>query len=172
MKMLASGGLEPLTDGVRGADASNPEGYYELERVKLLDQGGDVSWLYHARGKGVKVISHLLPFLPHDCTYHVLFLHRNLSEVVRSQNAMLASRGEESATDDERTVSILAEHVEKVRRFMSARRRMHVIELPHADLLREPLDQARRIREFLGVRLDAERMAAAVDPRLYRNRAG
>ena len=38
MQMLAAGGLPPLTDGVRTADESNPEGYFELEAVKDLDK--------------------------------------------------------------------------------------------------------------------------------------
>ncbi len=34
MQMLASGGLKTVTDNVRTADADNPRGYYELEKVK------------------------------------------------------------------------------------------------------------------------------------------
>ncbi len=30
MKMLSEGGLELVTDGIRTADDSNPNGYYEL----------------------------------------------------------------------------------------------------------------------------------------------
>jgi hypothetical protein len=36
MKMLESGGLKILTDNLREADANNPKGYYEFERVKKL----------------------------------------------------------------------------------------------------------------------------------------
>jgi hypothetical protein len=44
------------------------------------------------------------------------------------------------------------------------------IEINHKDVLDQPLQQATRINQFLGGRLDIERMAAAVDQKLYRNR--
>ncbi len=56
MKMLAAGGLDPITDHVREADADNPKGYYEFERVKKLPDG-DIAWVEHAQGKSVKVIT-------------------------------------------------------------------------------------------------------------------
>jgi hypothetical protein len=36
MKMLEAGGLPILTDNLREADANNPKGYYEFERVKKM----------------------------------------------------------------------------------------------------------------------------------------
>jgi hypothetical protein len=58
MKMLAAGGLEPLTDNIRAADEDNPKGYYEFERVKQIEKDRD--WLEDARGRVVKLISALL----------------------------------------------------------------------------------------------------------------
>ena len=37
MKMLEAGGLPALTDNIRTADADNPKGYYEFERVKQTE---------------------------------------------------------------------------------------------------------------------------------------
>ncbi len=39
MKMLEAGGMTPLTDRLRAADADNPNGYYEFECVKKLPLG-------------------------------------------------------------------------------------------------------------------------------------
>ena len=64
MGMLEAGGVTPLVDGVRAADASNPKGYFEFEPVKALTIDGDPSWLPAARGKAVKIISFLLTWLP------------------------------------------------------------------------------------------------------------
>src|ERR1700682_4057584 len=89
MKMLESGGLEVMTDGLRVADASNPNGYYEVERVKRLNSDDDRSWLAQSRGKAIKIISFLLTYLPDSNDYHVIFMHRSLDEVIKSQNAML-----------------------------------------------------------------------------------
>jgi hypothetical protein len=171
MKMLAEGGIPLLTDGVRAADESNPEGYYELEKVKELDKAGDLSWLNQARGKVVKIISFLLPRLPDTLDYRVLFMHRDLHEVIASQNRMLVQRGESAGTDDDRMMTLFDEHVKKVKQVIAARPCFDVIDIDYHDVLDQPHRQATRINEFLGGGLDMERMAAAVDQRLYRNRA-
>ncbi len=52
MKMLESGGMPIVSDDLRPADEGNPQGYYELERVKELDKGGDTSWTRAATRAG------------------------------------------------------------------------------------------------------------------------
>ena len=84
MQMLEAGGLEVVTDRHRVPDESNPRGYFELERVKALE-AGDVSWVAEARGKVVKVIAYLLKHLPSTLNYRVIFIIRNLDEVLGSQ---------------------------------------------------------------------------------------
>ena len=100
MKMLDAGGLSLIEDNIRTADEDNPKGYYEDERVKDLGRTADKTWLREARGKAIKIISHLLKELPPDNNYKVLFIRRNLDEVLASQAKMLVRRGEESATED------------------------------------------------------------------------
>ncbi|MEJ2312995.1 MAG: hypothetical protein P8Y11_11410, partial [Gemmatimonadales bacterium] len=86
MQMLASGGMPIVSDYLRQADESNPQGYYELESVKELDKGGDTSWLRAARGRVVKIIAYLLKYLPKDLNYKVVFMQRDLTEVLASQS--------------------------------------------------------------------------------------
>jgi len=62
MQMLAAGGLRPLTDGARPADGQNERGYFEHSAVKGLRR--DASFLGEARGRAVKIIAQLLPFVP------------------------------------------------------------------------------------------------------------
>ncbi len=171
MKMLAEGGIPLLTDGVRAADENNPEGYYELEKVKELEKATELSWLDQDRGKAVKIISFLLPHLPDTLDYRVLFMHRDLHEVIASQNRMLADRGEPTGADDDRMMILFDDHVKKIKQVIAARPCFDVIDIDHRDVLHQPTQQATRINEFLGGGLDVERMAAAVDQRLYRNRA-
>ncbi len=172
MKMLADGGMELLTDGVRTADESNPEGYYEFEKVKQLDKAGDLSWLNDARGKAVKIISYLLRYLPDSLNYRVIFMHRNLHEVIASQNKMLVQRDEPAGADDDRMLALFEEHSKHVKHLMASRSCFDVIEISYNEVLDRSRQQATRINEFLGGGLDVERMAAAVDQQLYRNRAG
>jgi hypothetical protein len=170
MKMLADGGMDLLTDGARTADESNPEGYYEFEKVKQLNKARDLSWLNDARGKAVKVISYLLPHLPDTLNYRVIFMHRNPHEVIASQNKMLVERGEPAGADDDRMLALFEQHLKKVKRVIANRSCFDIIEINYKDVLDQPLQQATRINQFLGGRLDIELMAAAVDQRLYRNR--
>ncbi len=171
MKMLAEGGISLLTDGIRVADESNPEGYYEFEKVKQLDKAGDLSWLNQARGKAVKIISFLLPNLPDTLDYRVIFMHRDLHEVIASQNRMLVKRGEPAGADDDRMLTLFDDHLKKVKQVIAARPCFDVIDIDYHEVLDQPRRQATRISEFLGGGLDVECMAAAVDQRLYRNRA-
>ena len=62
MQLLDAGGIAVVTDNLRTADADNPRGYYEFEKVKRLKN--DASWLPDARGKAVKIVSQLLFDLP------------------------------------------------------------------------------------------------------------
>src|SRR5215210_2604024 len=118
MKMLEAGGLEVVTDGLRGADSSNPNGYYEYERVKTLTAGDDTAWLADARGKAVKIISFLLTYLPESYDYAVVFMHRDLGEIIASQNTMLDARGEARGAADDRTRVHYEQHLEQVERFL------------------------------------------------------
>jgi hypothetical protein len=171
MKMLQAGGLEVLTDGIREADSSNPKGYFEFEPVKQLDKNG-TAWLEDARGKAVKIISFLLTWLPEDYDYRVVFMQRDLHEVVASQNRMLIHRSETPGMleEDERVRQQYEEHLAKVRRFLASRRCFSVLAVDYRRTLALPREEALRISEFIGGRLDVGRMADAVDPALYRNR--
>jgi hypothetical protein len=170
MRMLAAGGLAVVTDGERAADEDNPLGYFEVERVKALGSGDDSRWLAQARGKAVKVISFLLAKLPAGHDYRVVFLQRSLPEVLASQKKMLARRGEASSTSDERMAELFEQHLREVRALLRDDARFEALDVAYADVIADPAGEARRIARFLAAGLDVERMTAAVDPALYRNR--
>ncbi len=171
MKMLEAGGLPVLTDGQRTADEDNPKGYYEVERVKDLAREADKGWLAEARGKGLKVISFLLKSLPPNFNYKVVFIRREMEEVLASQRKMLARRGETEETAPERMRALFEDNLWRASYQLKRRPEFETIELHYSAVLARPLEEARRLGAFLGGGLDAEAMAAAVDPQLYRNRA-
>ncbi len=171
MKMLQAGGLPVVTDGLRTADEDNPKGYYEVERVKDLAREADKSWLGGARGKAVKVISYLLKSLPPTFNYKVVFIRRDLKEVLASQRKMLARRGEAEDTAPERMRALFEDDLWRASYQLKRRPEFESIELHYSAVLARPLEEAQRLAAFLGGGLDAESMAAAVDPELYRNRA-
>lgn len=171
MKMLDAGGIELVTDNERTADVDNPKGYFEDERVKNLAEVEDRSWIVDARGKGIKVVSSLLQYLPRELNYQLLFMRRHLHEVVASQNKMLERRGETSDTTDERMIELYESHLRRISAMLRHAPHIRSIDLHYTVVLESPREEAERIREFLRLDLNVERMAAVVDERLYRNRA-
>jgi len=170
MKMLEAGGIPPLTDSIRTADDDNPKGYYEFERVKAMDKG-DTAWLADAQGKVVKVISALLKYLPADYQYKVVYIRRNMPEILASQRKMLIRRGEDpDKMDDEQMAALFNKHVAQVEQWLKARPNMSVLYVHYSEILADPQPQIARINEFLGGQLDTLQMGMVVDPNLYRNK--
>ncbi len=102
MRMLAAGGVPMVMDEHRPADEHNPHGYFEDQRVLRLAR--ESAWVEEARGKAVKVVSRLLPYLPAQFEYRVLFMQRDLLEVYDSQQAMLESRGDDAAAQERQPI--------------------------------------------------------------------
>lgn len=173
MQMLAAAGIPIVTDRERTADEDNPRGYFEFERVKQLKT--DRSWLPEAEGKAVKVIHLLLAELPDDRPYRVIFMQRDLREVIDSQATMLkrsARAGAQLPAD--RLAAIYRQQLSSVDAWLAARPNFAVLRLEHRQVVHQPKEAARAVLEFLGEPADDARvqaMAAAVDPSLHRNRA-
>src|SRR4029077_16584122 len=141
MQMLQGGGLEILTDAVRMPDASNPKGYLEFEAVKDLDKGPAPAWLGQARRKAVKIVSSLVTWLPETYNYQVIFMRRDLDEVIASQNKMLVSRGTPpDSSQDEQVRALYARHVEDTLRFLRARPSVSTLVVDYAETLSNPAD--------------------------------
>jgi len=171
MKMLEAGGLPIMTDGERTADIDNPEGYFEYERVKDLENETDTSYVQRGRGKVLKVISFLLRFLPDDNQYRVIFMRRDLDEVLASQDKMIARRKAEDSTDPEALKEQYRNDIVRARLFCRKKANFEYIEIPYRDTIERPAETAKTVNAFLGHVLDEMAMAAVVDPSLYRNRA-
>ena len=170
MKMLEAGGIPPMTDELRTADDDNPKGYYEFERVKQMDKG-DVAWVPEARGKAVKIISALLKYLPADERYRVIFIRRDIDEILASQRKMLIHRGEDpDKQDDAQMKRLFEKHVRQVEEWLAAQKHIQTLYVHYSDMLGNPGPQIERVNTFLGGKLDPARMAEVVDPQLYRNK--
>lgn len=170
MKMLEAGGVPILTDAVRTADEDNPKGYYEYERVKDLEKETDKSYVQQGRGKALKVISWLLKDLPDDNTYKIIFMRRDLGEVIASQNKMIQRRGEVDNSDDAMMKDAYLNHLASVRILSRKRDNFEMIEVRYDDAVKDSRAAAKAVNDFLGGKLDVERMVAVVDAELYRNR--
>lgn len=172
MTMLAAAGLPVVTDEIRTADEDNPKGYFELEQIKDLDKTRDKSWLRQHRGKVVKIISFLLKDLPDDNAYKVLFMRRNLDEVIASQNKMLVRRGEPTdPAGDAKMIENYKLHLRKVELMIRDKANVRWLDVSYNDVVQDPRKPAAEVAGFLGSGLDVDRMVSAVDASLYRNRA-
>ena len=176
MQVLQAGGIPPLTDRERAADDDNPKGYYELERVKKLKEG-DSAWIKEAANpqgapsRAVKVISALLEHLPPDYDYKVIFMQREMAEILASQKQMLLRRGEPvDAVSDEVMASLFTQHLAKVQKWLAQQKNIQVLYMPYARLVDQPAQEVARLVKFLGVKLDEQAMRQAPDQSLHRQR--
>jgi len=168
MRMIGEGGIPILSDGLRVPDEDNPNGYYEFERVRRTRQ--DPSWIPDALGKVVKMVHLLLLELPLTHEYRVVFMRRDLREVIKSQNRMLP-RLNKPADDlpDERVAEIYKRQIETTLTYLQSHDDyFRVIEVDYNVLIKNPLDLVRRVGAFFDG-LNTDEMVKAIDVRLYRN---
>lgn len=171
MQMMAAGGMPVLTDGQRPADANNPRGYFELESVKSLARNQDV--VGQAEGKVVKVISSLLPSLPKQFDYRVIFMCRPLEEVVSSQNRMLERLGKEvPPTPTTAVIAAFQEHLRKIRSWLSQQPNIAVLYVDYPAVVEAPEEQTAKICAFLGRELDRAAMIRQIERSLHREKSG
>jgi predicted AlkP superfamily phosphohydrolase/phosphomutase/tetratricopeptide (TPR) repeat protein len=172
MQMLVAGGLPAVTDGLRQADEDNPRGYFEYEPVKHMR--GDGSWLKDAKGKAVKIVAPLIPDVPLDTAMRVVFIERDLDEILASQGKMIARRGEQIADTPARRARLKDQYeksVLRVKTFLANRPQTHLLSLDRTAVLKDPTQAADALNRFLGGGLDSARMAAEVEPSLNRQGA-
>ncbi len=170
MKMLAEGGLPILTDSRREADEDNPNGYFEIELSKALKEG-ERKWVYSASGKVVKVISYLLEFLPAELTYDIIFMERDIQEILASQKKMLERRGETQSISDVEMDAQLREHLKRVKFWLARQPAMKVLYVNYNAMMKNPEKLCRSIVDFLDLPLDVEAMQSVPNGSLYRNRS-
>ena len=165
MQMLRAGGVEILSDHQREADRSNPKGYFELEAVKSLAK--DNSCLKNQTGKAVKVISSLLKYLPKDQNYKVIFINRNIQEIIRSQQKMLDKIVDKYPKS---LLKIFNKKAQRVKDWAENQPNIDICNFHYEDIIENPQKEVDRIINFLNAPLRKERMINVIDPSLYRTK--
>jgi len=169
MQMQAAGGVPIVSDGERVADADNPRGYCEWERIKLLPKAP--ACIEEAEGKAVKVISQLLFALPAGHDYRIIFMERPLPEVVASQAEMIRRRGTIGAALPEAAlIAGLKAHLNQVNAWLAQRPGVELLRVQYHAVLRDPEATAGKLQNLIGRELEVQSMARKVDPLLYRQR--
>jgi len=170
MQMLVAADMEVLTDDVRTADSDNPNGYYELELVQKIEH--DKSWLPSAQGKVLKMVSPLLTHLPDEFDYDIIFMRRDLNEIIASQSKMIENR-KTNGTDlnNENLIRTYKRHLKDIYTWMGPKTNIRTISIQYQNLIKNPNATAVSLVNFLDTPLDTTAMAAVIDAKLYRNRA-
>ena len=174
MQMLAAGGIPILTDDKRQPDQDNPRGYFEWEKVTRLCAEPEI--IAEAEGKAVKVISRLLNCLPTTHEYKIIFMLRASRELIDSQELMAQHRGITTLNRPAFEAAVghaFAVHLREVGEWwMTQPTSTEWMSVEYLDTVQHPKGIAWTIRDFISQpQLDLDRMAAAVDPSLYRNRS-
>jgi hypothetical protein len=172
MRMLETGGLPVMIDHIRVPDESNPKGYYEFERVKQMKEG-NTEWVSESKGKVVKIISALLEHLPSAHQYRIVFMKRNMNEILASQREMLLRRGEPTdRISDQELADLYENHLARITGWLAQQPNIKVIYLHYNQILENPHAPIAQLCEFLQpFPLDPDKMLSVVEASLYRQRA-
>jgi tetratricopeptide (TPR) repeat protein len=181
MQVLEAAGVPPFTDNKRQADDSNRRGYYEHDKVASLLSNPDKSWIRDAKGTAIKVVVPLLAGLPHKLRkpdaepeplqYRILFMERDMEEILWSQDRMLKRVGKSPAAG-EKTVDISKAYRQQERHAKSwcVSMRIPAMSVSFEALVHRPDEILPQIAGFLGVADKVSAMRACIDPALHRAR--
>jgi hypothetical protein len=185
MQLLEAAGLPAFTDGRRAADASNEKGYYEHDQVAALLTSPDKSWLAGARGHSLKVVAPLLAALPlkiqkstinnqqstiSSLHYRILFMEREMEEILDSQDSMLARLGKPTHPGAD-IAKAYRQQVRHAKTWLTGRG-IPAMSVSYADLVHRPDEALPPLAAFLGVPEKLAAMRAVIDPTLHRARRG
>lgn len=171
MNMLEGGGIEVFSDKVREGDKSNPEGYFEHEKVKTLGREND--WLKEARNKALKVVSPLVRYLPSSEVYNVIWVKRPLTEVLVSQEIMRGMPREEVMRNFpfQKAVDLQNEE-ERMKKWLSAQPNMRLLEVDFYDCINSPDAVVQEVAKFTKQDLNFEGAKSRIKAKLHRNKLG
>jgi len=165
MQMLNKGGVEVLTDNNREADISNPKGYFEYNPVMSIHK--DNTWLELAKDKSVKVVAPLLKFLDPQYRYKVIFMKRDLTEIVKSQQKMIGKDPEALPT---RLFESYKKHLNLADVWKNKEPGVELIYIDYKDALNNTNEVVDKVVSFIDVTMDTTKMINCVDKSLYRNK--
>lgn len=167
MQMLERGGMTVLTDKKREADINNPKGYYEYELVKNL--GRESAWLNDLDDEVVKIIAQLLPHLSEKRGYRVIFMERDIEQILRSQQKMIGKTPEQQNAYPLGLATTFAKQLSYVKKWMEHQPNVETLFVKYTDVINDPSLEACRVNDFLGGGLNVLEMVTPVDKALYRN---
>jgi hypothetical protein len=165
MQILEKVPLEIMTDNLRKSDINNPEGYYELEAVKGIVRNNQ--FLRDCEGKVVKIVAPLVQFINLEFKYKVIFMRRNMEEILMSQEKMLAK---DQSSEREKFKTIYNLHLKKTSEFLTSNQ-IPFLEVEYHELIDKPIYEIEKMLQFLEIAGNKQVLANQVNSNYYRNRS-
>jgi predicted AlkP superfamily phosphohydrolase/phosphomutase/tetratricopeptide (TPR) repeat protein len=167
MQMLEAGGIQIYTDEARKADENNPKGYFEHEKVKQLVR--NTQWLEEATGKALKIVLPLLYKIPPSFNYKVIFMQRDIKEIIESQHQMLVRNKKIKEGDYALVIEeTYQNYLNRLKTWSTKNKNIELLQVDYTETLKNPVEVAKKIIAFLNIEPDPEKMAASIDPQLQR----
>lgn len=167
MQILRAGDVPISHDNTRPADESNPKGYYELARGKIINKLMNGSFpLKDHKGKFIKVTSFGLKYLPPG-KYKIIYSERNIEEILDSMEKMIG----EKDPNREDTKSSFIKLNDMIKEYVKYREDMDILFINYNNTLSNHRENISKILKFLSVTNDLlDKMIETVDNKLYRQR--
>ena len=116
------------------------------------------------------MVSMLLTHLPPQYKYQIIFMQRNMKEIIASQFKMLDRQGKNPSIGDEKLSLLYEKHLHQIEDYLRNKSYIQVLNVSYANFINSPLEEAQRVCHFIVHDMDHEAMANVVDNSLYRNR--
>jgi hypothetical protein len=114
------------------------------------------------------MVSMLLYHLPKGNKYKVVFMKRNMQEMLASQKKMLERKGQPAAEEAQMS-RVYEKHLREIEEWLAKQDNIEVLYVSYNEVLQNARPFAEKISEFLGG-LDTKKMVGVVDAALYRQR--
>lgn len=160
MQILDKAGFLVAYDDSRKQDKFNPNGYYELFGGHIIN-ALTYSLVHFDKyiDKAIKITSYGMKLLPKDREYKIIYMERDIDEVIKSSRIMGAKN---DYKDD------LIKLNNRTKLYLGCRRNIDYIVINYNDLVKNPKLELDNITNFLNY--DVSKGIEAIDKKLWRNR--
>ena len=166
MQILKVSGIPISYDINKKEDIHNPNGYYELSNGKIIDDLMKLEYreIYGNKGKFIKVTAYGIKYLPKDCKFEVIFMDRNVDEIIESMEKKSMNK-----YDYEKSRDLLLKLRNFTLKYLRDNKIPYMI-ISYNGLVNENSDKMDLHLLKQKYDVDVEKALKVIDRRLYRNR--
>lgn len=169
MALLKEAGLSIISDNQRKSDHHNPKGYFEWEGVKSL---AAETKLPKTQGKVIKVVAPLLPYLPANRNYKVIWMERPTLELILSQAKMRGDQASLESFPFQKGQQLESEK-QRFQNWLNAQPHVEWLSISYPDLVHSNKEELlKKLSTFIGVEISINHWQKVVEPQLHRNKIG